>query len=64
MNKTLVRDFMSLRPSDVTVIQRELAMPLAQYPHESNVIFFKRYLTHVENEGRIRELEQLVVQLA
>lgn len=62
MNRALTYDYLRLRPSEITTILREMDLDFHQHGHETNLDFNTRLLTHIEQEGRIRELEALLVK--
>lgn len=61
MNRALAYDFLTLSVSQVHTVLREMNLDFRQHGHEKNLDFNTRVLTHIEQEGRIRELEAIVV---
>lgn len=64
MHTQIMRDFMALRHSDQHRIQRELDITFHQGESESYEDFVKRVLTAVDNEGKLRQLETLIMEVA
>jgi hypothetical protein len=62
MNRALAYDYLTLSVSQIQQIIREMHLSFHRHKHETNLDFNTRLLTHIENEGKIRELEALVVQ--
>jgi len=62
MNASLTYDYLKLRPAVLGAIIGSMEIHFQQYAHETNLEFSKRFLTHVQNEGKLRELEQLVIE--
>lgn len=64
MHTQIMRDFMSLRHSDQHRIQRELDITFHQGDGENYEDFVKRVLTAVDNQGKLRQLETLIMEVA
>lgn len=64
MNTQLVNDFLNLKPVHRERIQRELNVTFHQGDHESLKDFAKRVLTEVDNQGKVRTLEALLMEVA
>ena len=64
MNTQLVNDFMNLKPVHRERIQRELDVTFHQGEHESLKDFAKRVLTEVDNQGKVRALEVLIMEVS
>lgn len=64
MNTQLVNDFMNLKPVYRERIQRELNVTFHQGENESLKDFTKRVLTEIDNQGKIRTLEILVMEVS
>ena len=64
MNNQLVNDFMNLKSLHRERIQRELNVTFHQGEHESLKDFTKRLLTEVDNQGKIRTLEILLMEVS
>lgn len=62
MNRALAYDFLTLSVSQVQDVLREMSLDFHRHGHEKMLDFNTRVLTHIEQEGRIRELESIVVQ--
>ena len=60
MHTQLVQDFMALREGERRSIQQALNITFERGSHESNKDFSVRVLTEVDNQGKIRTLEQLL----
>lgn len=63
MNTQLVNDFLNLKPVHRERIQRELNVTFHQGEHESLKDFAKRVLTEVDNQGKVRTLEVLIMEV-
>ena len=63
MNNQLVNDFMNLKPLHRERIQRELDVTFHQGEHESLKDFAKRVLTEIDNQGKVRTLEVLIMEV-
>ena len=63
MNTQLVNDFMNLKPVHRERIQRELDVTFHQGEHESLKDFAKRVLTEIDNQGKVRTLEVLIMEV-
>lgn len=61
MNKNLAYDYITLRLSEKAAVREELGFG-AQHFSESDSEYDKRFLTYVENEGKIRLLEPIVIE--
>lgn len=57
MNTQLVNDFLNLKP-----VHRELNVTFHQGDHESLKDFAKRVLTEIDNQGKVRTLEVLIME--
>lgn len=64
MNTQLVNDFMNLKPVHRERIQRELNVTFHQGENESLKDFVKRVLTEVDNQGKVRALEVLIMEVS
>lgn len=64
MNTQLVNDFMNLKPVHRERIQRELNVTFHQGENESLKDFTKRVLTEVDNQGKVRTLEVLIMEVS
>lgn len=64
MNTQLVNDFMNLKPVHRERIQRELNVTFHQGENESLKDFAKRVLTEVDNQGKVRTLEVLIMEVS
>jgi len=64
MNTQLVNDFMNLKPVHRERIQRELDVTFHQGEHESLKDFAKRVLTEIDNQGKVRTLEVLIMEVS
>ena len=64
MNNQLVNDFMNLKPLHRERIQRELDVTFHQGEHESLKDFAKRVLTEIDNQGKVRTLEVLIMEVS
>lgn len=64
MNTQLVNDFMNLKPVHRERIQRELNVTFHQGENESLKDFVKRVLTEVDNQGKVRTLEVLIMEVS
>ena len=64
MNTQLVNDFLNLKPVHRERIQRELNVTFHQGEHESLKDFAKRVLTEVDNQGKVRTLEVLIMEVS
>lgn len=64
MNTQLVNDFMNLKPVHRERIQRELNVTFHQGENESLKDFVKRILTEVDNQGKVRTLEVLIMEVS
>lgn len=63
MNTQLVNDFLNLKPVHRERIQRELNVTFHQGEHESLRDYAKRILTEVDNQGKVRTLEVLIMEV-
>lgn len=63
MNTQLVNDFLNLKPVHRERIQRELNVTFHQGENESLKDFVKRVLTEVDNQGKVRTLEVLIMEV-
>lgn len=63
MNTQLVNDFLNLKPVHRERIQRELNVTFHQGEHESLKDFAKRVLAEVDNQGKVRTLEVLIMEV-
>lgn len=61
MTRDLVRDFYELRLSQKRHVRTELGFG-KQHAHESDGEYDKRFFSWVANEGKIRQLEALVLE--
>lgn len=61
MNRALAKDYITLRLADKQYICREIGFGV-QHAHESNAEWDKRFLSFVANEGKVRQLEELVIE--
>lgn len=64
MNNQIVNDFMNLKPVHRERIQRELNVTFHQGENESLKDFTKRVLTEVDNQGKVRTLEVLIMEVS
>lgn len=64
MNTQLVNDFLNLKPVHRERIQRELNVTFHQGENESLKDFVKRILTEVDNQGKVRALEVLIMEVS
>ena len=64
MNTQLANDFMNLKPVHRERIQRELNVTFHQGEHESLKDFAKRVLTEIDNQGKVRTLEVLIMEVS
>lgn len=64
MNTQLVNDFLNLKPVHRERIQRELNVTFHQGENESLKDFVKRVLSEVDNQGKVRALEVLIMEVA
>ena len=64
MQKQLMNDFLNLSPCVRSRIQRELDITFHQGEKESIEDFAKRVLIAVDNQGKIRQLESLLMEVA
>lgn len=64
MNTQLVNDFLNLKPVHRERIQRELNVTFHQGENESLKDFVKRVLTEVDNQGKVRTLEVLIMEVS
>lgn len=64
MNTQLVNNFMNLKPVYRERIQRELNVTFHRGENESLKDFTKRVLTEIDNQGKIRTLEILVMEVS
>lgn len=64
MNTQLVNDFMNLKPVHRERIQRELNVTFHQGENESLKDFVKRVLIEVDNQGKVRTLEVLIMEVS
>jgi hypothetical protein len=61
MNKQLAIDFLVLPKAEQEEVRKTLNVVIAKGRHESKLDYAQRFVLEVDNAGRIRELEQLVV---
>ena len=64
MNTQLVNDFMNLKPVHRERIQRELDVTFHQGENESLKDFAKRVLAEIDNQGKVRALEVLIMEVS
>lgn len=63
MQKQLMNDFLNLSLGDRLRIQAEVGVTFHQGEKESCQDFAKRVLTQVDNDGNLRQLEALLVEV-
>lgn len=62
MNRQLAFDFLQLRVSERNAVCRQLDIVAHQGGGEKNIDFAMRVLTEVDNAGKIRQLEAMLVE--
>ena len=58
MNRDLAHAFFKLRVSERTAVMQRIGITFAQGASETNQDFAKRVLQAISNDGKVRELEQ------
>ena len=64
MHKQLMNDFLSLRSGDRIRIQQEVGVTFHQGVEESDEDFAFRVLSAVDNSGKVRQLEELIMEVS
>lgn len=63
MNSNTVNAFMNLKKSQKARVQSELGIYLSQGVSETGTQYTKRVLRQIENEGKMRELEEAIASI-
>jgi hypothetical protein len=58
MNRDLAHAFFKLRVSERTAVMQRIGITFSQGHSETNQDFAKRVLQAISNDGKVRELEQ------
>lgn len=63
MNSNTINAFMNLKGSQKLRVQQELDIRLSQGVSETGTQYAKRVLRQIENEGKLRQLEEAIEAL-